>query len=319
MAKENGTEILAIIKYEGELVKDGYLDVKKSSKSLDGIDEMLRFFILKEFPELAGYEFEIPVRIRKGSWEVLFNTENFLWVIGTYGVGKYVGAALEQMAKNDFENISLKDVGIKTFEALINVIRIAKHLGSMTIKKIENPKFRNDNKEIGIPNSEEEYIWVSKKDLDNYVGSSEKLFNKLVKPVEKERELEITLYESKGKTISEKISEKDKFIFAVSEEKDEILFPELVDGEFVELEGHITKGNQSANSIGFLYNGHILYCYPAIGNITDNKSALFTNCIIKGYIDRTNKETILLERKPKIRYTEIIPFTSNTSNTLFDK
>ena len=38
-------DYLAHIKYEGELVSEGYLDARKSAEILIGIDEILRYYI----------------------------------------------------------------------------------------------------------------------------------------------------------------------------------------------------------------------------------------------------------------------------------
>ncbi len=88
---------------------------------------------------------------------------------------------------------------------------------------------------------------------------------------------------------------------------DETLFPELIHDLFVELEGHITRGNENSNTIGFMYEGHILTCYPSSGNIKDFKSTLFTNCTLRGYVDRLHKKTgEFIEKRPRIKFVEII-------------
>jgi hypothetical protein len=42
--KADPHESLAFVKYEGELVKDGYMDAKKSADALLGFDEVVRYF-----------------------------------------------------------------------------------------------------------------------------------------------------------------------------------------------------------------------------------------------------------------------------------
>ena len=101
-------EIFAHIKYEGELVKDGFLDARKAGEALLGIDESLRYFLYQEDKKFRKAEFEIPVRIRKGSWETIF-LENFDAILIkttlSWGASKYFGSALSEMAKNDFKEI----------------------------------------------------------------------------------------------------------------------------------------------------------------------------------------------------------------------
>jgi hypothetical protein len=56
-----------------------------------------------------------------------------------------------------------------------------------------------------------------------------------------------------------------------------------------------------------MYEGHILTCYPQKWNIKDFKSTLFTNCTLRGYVDRLNKKTgEYIEKRPRIRFLEII-------------
>ena len=47
------SEYLAYIKYEGKLVKDGYLDARKSAEILIGIDEIIRFYLFQENKDSA--------------------------------------------------------------------------------------------------------------------------------------------------------------------------------------------------------------------------------------------------------------------------
>lgn len=91
--------IFAFIKYEGQLVKDGYFDARKSGEALVGIDELMQYFIYQENPAIKDFEFDIPVRVRKGSWETVFpDNIDFLVKAGvtlaTWMAGKYAGSAL---------------------------------------------------------------------------------------------------------------------------------------------------------------------------------------------------------------------------------
>ena len=86
----------------------------------------------------------------------------------------------------------------------------------------------------------------------------------------------------------------------------DVLFPELLHGQYVELEGRTTRGNATTNSVGFRYNEHILTCYPQKGSIVNYKHILFTNSIIKGVIDRNNKFGIAIDKRPKIKFEMIV-------------
>ena len=48
MEREEGQ--LGYIKYSGELVRDGYLDARKSAQALLGVDEAVRFFVFQQAP-----------------------------------------------------------------------------------------------------------------------------------------------------------------------------------------------------------------------------------------------------------------------------
>ncbi|RBA28797.1 hypothetical protein [Flavobacterium tibetense] len=304
-------EIFAHIKYEGELVKDGFLDARKAGEALIGIDESLRYFLYQEDKKFRKVEFEIPVRIRKGSWETIF-LENFDAILIktalAWGASKYFGSALSEMAKNDFKDIGFKDVFKKSFVAMTWVLKISKHLGTLTKKKFENLKFTKNNTEVLITNYKGEILTVPYQYLEIFSNCPDKLFSNLAKVIDEERELVIGYND----TVSNKfefvrINNIEKQIFIPTEESDETLFPELIHNSYIELEGHITRGNEKSNTIGFLYEGHILTSYPTTGNVKEFKNVLFTNCIIKGYIDRLDKKTgEFIEKRPRIKFIEIL-------------
>ena len=61
-------EYLGFLEYPGEQVAAGLLDARKSARALIGFDHALRFFLEREHPALRDVDFEIPVRVRTGSW-----------------------------------------------------------------------------------------------------------------------------------------------------------------------------------------------------------------------------------------------------------
>ncbi len=304
-------EIFAHIKYEGELVKDGFLDARKAGEALLGIDESLRYFLYQEDKKFRNIEFEIPVRIRKGSWETVF-LENFDAILIktaiTWGASKYFGSALSEMAKTDFKDIGFKDVFKKSFIAMTWVVKIAKHLGTLTRKKFENIEFSKDNTQVLITNHNGEILYVPYQYLEVFTNCPDKLFSSLAKVVDVERELIIGYNDVLNQNFEfVRINNVDKQIFISAEEEDEVLFPELINDAYVELEGHVTRGNEKSNTIGFLYEGHILTSYPIDGNVKKFKSSLFTNCLIKGYVDRLDKKTgEYIEKRPRIKFIEIL-------------
>jgi hypothetical protein len=146
------------------------------------------------------------------------------------------------------------------------------------------------------------------------------LFSKFTNAIEDERTLIIginkifALNDEDNENVL--IDRKEKYIFT-DEDEDEEIFPELKHGNYVELEGHLTRGNENSNTLGFQYLNHILTCEPNNGSIKKYKNLLFTNCLVKGYIDRTDKIGNATELRPKIRYLEFLPIEKQEKPTLF--
>ncbi|WP_150452190.1 hypothetical protein [Arenibacter lacus] len=300
--------IFASIKYEGHLVEDGFLDARRAGEALIGIDEILRYFLYQENPEFEKIKFEVPVRVRKGSWETIF-PENINEVLIktslTWGAMKYFGSALGEMAKRDFKDVGFKDVFQQAFKGLTWVVKVAVHLGSLTKKKLEKLKFSKDNKEVGLTNDEGEILWVPTDYLELFTNCPPKLFSNLARVIEEERELVIS-YNKDKEIETARVNHKRKFIFIPEEDEEEILFPELEHGQYVELEGHISRGNENSNTIGFFYENHVLTCIPDSGNVRDYRQFLFSNCILKGYVDRLDKKGDYKEKRPRIRFIHVV-------------
>lgn len=320
MAIDN--ETLAYLKYDGELTSEGYLDIKKSADVLYGFDKSLRYFLYQENHAIQDIDFDIPVRIRKGSWEALIpdSIEKLIIAVSIFGAGAYGKRALEKMAERDFEKFGFKDLFKKAFKSLIWVIKIAKHLGTMHKRDFKEVEFSKDNKTVLIKDDEGKSLQVPIEYLEKYADCPESLFGQITKIVETERELEIGVNDPNDQDENRfvRITIREKQIFFKQDENDDILFPELKDGEYVEIEGHVTRGNENSNTIGFFYNGHVLTCYPDKGNVNEHKMKIFSNCRIKGYVDRTSKDGKLIEKRPRIRFVELLlldkPFPDLFSN-----
>ncbi|MCC9136533.1 hypothetical protein ACFSKU_06980 [Pontibacter silvestris] len=302
------TKAFAYIKYEGTLVQDGFLDARKAGEALLGIDEALRHFLYQEDSSLQKAEFEIPVSIKKGSWEAVF-MENFDTVLLkstlSWGASKYFDTALNEVAQKGFNEFGFKDLFKNAFKSMTWVIKIAKHLGSLTRKKVEHLEYSGDNK-VSIINTDGRILLVPTQYLKAFASCPNDLFTRLAKVIEEERQLIIGYNDGKESNYV-RINSSEKFIFIPHEDEDEVLFPELAHNTYAELEGHITRGNEHSNTMGFLYQDHILTCYPNEGNIKSFKGTLFTNVTVKGFIDRLDKRTgEFIEKRPKFRFVEIV-------------
>lgn len=324
---------IGYLKYYGESsVKDGLLDMRKSAEALVGFDEVLRHFLVIEDPSLLGVEFEIPVRIRKGSWEAVI-PEIIDKLLSPTGIMATAGSAYLLATANKAANDGLFQTGVAkdvkaTFRAAIKsaqwVIKIGSYVGTLTKKKFENAQIDQSTQEIKIPNNEGEYLAVPKKYLDLYTSCPEELFSKNASIIESERSLEIGVFEE-GKEKKVSITEKEKTIFyrKSDEETGDVLFPELKHGENVELEGEITRGNEKRNTLGFEYQEHILTCKPAQGSsITDFKNQIvskspnhiFPKVKIIGTVSRMDENGMITEKRLTIVFSKITPIENVDQN-----
>jgi len=299
-------EYLGFIQYVGPSVDSGYLDAKKSAQALLGLDEALRYFVGAQSSELANADYEIPVRIQRGSWQALIPHDIGDWLATALGVGAtaYVVTAARQMAKNDFREVGLRQVFAKAIEAIQWTIRIGKHVGTLAKRTFDNVRWRNANTEVGILNAVGEVLFVPVEFLQFYERMPANVLVKITSVVTEERRLEVVLHRNERDEV-ESVSFEDKAVFCP--EDTSILFPELEHGAPFDCEGLVTRGNENTNSLGFLYEEHILTCYPKEGSIVRFKSALFLKSRMKGTISRADKFGEPTEPRPKIIFTDVTP------------
>jgi hypothetical protein len=304
MAKSESVKPLAVIKYEGEKVREGYMDVRKSGEALIGLDEVIRHFIYEEHPSLINSEFEIPTRVNKGSITVIIPDDPYLWggiVLGGVAVKTYAGSFLETIAENDAKDLTTKNLCKKALTTAVNVIKLAKHLGTIVKRKFESVAFDQSNELVKVTNELGEDLWIPVDILEQYSNCPQAIFDKMTKLIEEERELYVSVFD--GETVVEEvITTKHKNIFVKPDQEEEVVLPELKHGDTVALEGHCTRGNEKSNTIGFLYQGHIITCYPESGNINKYKQILFNNCRVRGIVERQDKHGKINEKRPRIKF-----------------
>jgi hypothetical protein len=311
---------LGYIKYEGELVDDGLMDGRKQAQAIIGLDEALRYFISKQVPELRKLDFEIPVRIKKGSWEALIPETAGAWAQAGLGVvaTAYFTKAAQKMAEKDFADFGITDIFKKSIEAIKWFARIGKHIGDLSVRQFENTKFSDNNELIGICNRQGEYLYIPKYIFELYVGSNPRLLEKIAENIDGERGLVIGSFEN-GEKDEVVIDHLDKSIFCKEDNEDDedVLFPELVHGDTVVLEGESTRENKTSNSMGFKYQDHILTSYPEKGSIVPYKSILFLKCRLYGTVSRLDEKGRIAASRPKLYFTHIEPLESEESDDLF--
>ena len=164
----NTEKYIGYIKYSGAMVEHGLMDARKSAQALLGFDEAIRFYVGYQNLKLQKKDYELPVRIRQGSWEALI-PDSIFWlktictIVGT----TYLAKAAQTMAQNDFEDIGIKTIFTKSIEAIQWIVKISKHIGSIGIREFKHGKFRKNNTEIGIPNNDGKYLWIPQEYLSN--------------------------------------------------------------------------------------------------------------------------------------------------------
>lgn len=326
---------IGYLKYSGKSVDQGFMDIRKSSEALLGFDEILRFFLIKEDHSLKSIDFEIPVKIRKGSWEMvipeiidkLFTPTGVITTV----LGTYATITAKKAAEKGLINTgAAKDIKA-TFRVALRsaqwAIKIGSHVGSLAIKEFKTGMINQATQEVEILNENKESLRVPKKYLDIYRECPNKLFSRSAGVIEPDRVLELGVFD--GEKIEKvSISERQKNIYYTEKEDNDndIIFPELKHNQFVELEGEITRATESMNTIGFRYMEHTLICKPSKGSIADFKQRviskmdnhLFPRVKLIGIVDRTGEKVDFKEKRPQIIFSDIVPLEKpEIRSTLF--
>lgn len=310
---------IGYLKFKGSLVEDGLMDARKAAQALVGFDEIVKFYAGRQAPSLRDMEYDLPVLIKKGTWSVELIDNLALWAAAGAGIvgTTYLATAAKKMAEKDFDDVGLKDVFRKALEAAQWTIRIGKHVKDLAIKKFDNVKIKGNSGEIGIPSADGEYLYVPKQFFDLYIDTNPKLLEKVALLIEPERTLLVGIVRD-GEEICEEIPYSARRIFTQEEDEDEVLFPELIHGLSVELEGELTRGNETSNTVGFKYQGHILTCEPDVGSIVRFKNALFLWCRMQGRVSRADKHGGYNALRPRIIFSYIEPLEKeSTTDDLF--
>ncbi|WP_288368330.1 hypothetical protein [uncultured Alcanivorax sp.] len=312
---------LGYIKYDGPLVENGLMDGRKQAQALMGFDSAVRYFIGKLAPDLQSLDFEIPVRIRKGSWEALIPETVAGWAQAGLGVvaTAYLAKAAQKMAEKDFSDFGFKDIFRASIDGLIWFARIGKHMGNVSIRNFSDVRFDGSSGLIGIVNAQGEILYVPKHVLDIYSQCPANILESVANNIADGRDLVIGSVED-GMLDEVTIDSSEKHIFCQEEEeKDEILFPELEHGADVVLEGEITRENKTSNSMGFKYNDHILTSYPEIGSIVQYKNLIFSECRLYGRVSRLDEKGRLNAKRPKLIFRHLEELRGEENYDLFNR
>lgn len=303
------------MKLWGDNVPDGIVGASAAGNALLGFDVCLRYFNRKQSPALLKTEYEIPVKTTDGSWIV--------WVLGS-GVAVFAAAylrkAAEKMAENDFKDVGLKDVIRKSVDALKTLIDLIKHTKGKPDFASTGLNWQIGEGRVGVENEDGVTIYVPIEYFKWYLDLPPNMLSQIVSVVGVNRTLTVGVNRD-GRYETATVAEDDKgyFITSAAANDDEFLFPELKHGDFVRLEGRLTRGNANSNSVGLEYNGHVINCIPEAGNIRRYKPALFLQCIVEGTISRLSRQSNIAEKRPTIIVSSIIPLESDDQTDLFGR
>lgn len=313
--EEYDQQAVGFISYEWEGAPAGVIDANAGGNALIGIDEAIRFFNRKQARGFSAASYEIPVRTAEGSW--------IAYVLGVLAIApvafatSYAKKAGEKMAERDFAELGFKDVARKSVDALRAFVELVKHT-----QKTENwttSGWKDGTVMIGVTNDAGQIFYLPAEYLKWYYELPKTTLKKLVAPVAKGRSMIIASREADDSPFRKvEVTSDDAGLFDADEkEEDEFLLPDLEHGKDVVLEGLITRGNQETNSMGFQYQGHILNCVPAMGNVRRYKSAMFLHCRVHVTIDRHVTSFAHLDRRPTLIVNDVVPLEVEGQQSLF--
>jgi hypothetical protein len=304
-------------KFTGPLVEAGVMDARKSAQALIGFDEAVRTLVAYQDAHLKNVEFELPVRVREGSWEIALPTTAVQWILSGAGVvaTTYLATAATEIAKKDFKNVGTKDIFRSALRGVQWMLRIGKHMRDSVVRTFPGAKFRKNNSEIGLVNAEGKVLWVPKGYLHMYADVRTNLLTKLADLVEDGRTLVIGVVEE-GVAEEERLPKGLKSIFVEDEaDSDEVVLPELKHGSRVDLVGDLTRGNEMSNTLGLKFKGHVIVCHPKDGSIVRFKNALFGPVRVRGVVSRLDEFGKVTARNPHLTITRIIPIKTDEGGT----
>lgn len=318
---------VGFIRVDGGDIVDGQIDIHTAKTLLQGTQEALDYFLRREDSDLAKEkELNYPISTRDGCWEILVPFADTLVTLGIAGVGalgsavgtgvhSYAKTTGDLVAKRHFADKDRKEVFEAAFRKLEAVIRIAQHLGTVDHKKPLNVTLEGGlSKKALLTNDQGNVMSVSTDELDTFKACPEKLLRSLGSVVTDYRTVSIG-YKPVASEIREAVIDIDtKEIFAPASEPHEVVLPELLHGQHVNLRGTVVRGNKITNTIGFQYGGHVITCEPNARPITGYLSAHYQICDLTGVVMRTPASDVMDGKRdrPKIIFDNLIVIAEGT-------
>lgn len=297
---------IGYVSYDLEGVPNGVVDAGAGGAALIGIDEAVRFFNRQQDGGRGLAPYEIPVYTGEGSWLAVIM--GIMAIPATVFATSYAKKAGEKMAEKDFADIGMKDIARKSMDALVHLIEVIKHLKGLpdwTRTKIEWSK---DARRAHIYNDAGAVLEVPSDYIKWYRQVPKGILRRLSAPILWAGRVTFASKQDNGEFRSVDIEASQVSLLMGQDEsgEDTFLFPELKHGDDVELEGLITRGNQSTNSIGFQYQGHILNCVPETGSVRRFKAAIFLHCKLVATINRHVASLTRIDNRPTLIIRQVI-------------
>ena len=313
---------LIIVKYSGAKAENGIMDARASAEALLGFDKMIRYAICNKEPKLKKVDFDLPVKVQKGTWEITIPE-----AIGSLVLTAYLVGLAQQAAKDGFLEIGLIKDSKKLFmwagKAIKWFIVITKHIRAIEEKRYKLGSKTKSGIEVEIINDDGESLIVPLEFYEFFTESPSDLLEKNANIIEEEREM--TFIAHKEEPVSISFEEKKIYVGDEAEEESDIILPELKHGDEVELEGKIIRTNEDTKTIGFHYQDHTLTIIPEDKKLEKYKSQIvsagekhiFSEKVkIFGRVEREDKDGNFKYKKPRIFFYDIRSIETK-SQTLF--
>lgn len=301
--KEQG---VGFVSYEWQAAPPGVIDASAGGQALLGLDDAVRYFNRRQSAGFGSTPYEIPVLTGSGSWVAV--VLGIVAIPATAFGMAYAKKAGEKMAERDFADLGFKDVARKSMDALVKLIRLVKaKRGKFDVKQLEI-KWSEDASTATIRTEAGNQIVVPAEYIRWYATIPATTLKRLCAPISPGREMCVGARQDDGTFDVATLTEDDvrSMTSDDSESDSEFLFPELEHEMEVVLEGIVTRENQSTNSMGLQYHGHILNCIPETGSVKRFKSALFEQCRVYATINRHVSSLISLDYRPTLLVHDVV-------------
>lgn len=337
------TPPVGVVYLKGASVENGVVDLSRTVEYLTGLEKALKFYIDREDVSVKKGNYNVQVKLRPGSLitDIIDLTSNhgLLGIAAVAGIavvsvgaGAYLKSAMGELGKNDVGDKSTKEIVGNAVSKMSTTLRIALHRGSMMIGKTLKPEETKviSAEEIILINKKGEELKVTKEELDTYRDTPKYKFREMMSLVDVNTKMYIgdsTIDPDNIPSDTLLITYKDKPVFDDRDIKqdDTLIFPELLQGAEVELEGELTRGNGKTNTLGFSYSGRILKCVLYNEDVKSVRNMLFGYVKITAVVERrpTAKNVTGVLKKPYLRIKTIESISDNEDDnlaqpTLFD-